>query len=136
MVGPTTILSRAGQNSFTIATKEGDPRDVHIAQLKPYFDDVLEGGVPQYFYQPDYRKPASETPLVQEILTHRTELDGQLWFKVRWCGSDARDDTWCNMKDLVDIKDKKWASYCITHDINSIPVSAMVASIDADTSSN
>ena len=135
-VGPTTILSRAGQNSYTIATKEGDARDVHIAQLKPYFDDVLEGGVPQYFYQPDYRKPASETPLVQEILTHRTELDGQLWFQVRWCGSDARDDTWCNMKDLVDIKDKKWASYCITHDINSIPVSAMVASIDADTSSN
>ncbi len=48
-VGPTTILSRAGQNSFTIATKEGDTRDVHIVQLKPYFDDVLEGGVPQYF---------------------------------------------------------------------------------------
>ena len=48
LVGPTTILSRAGQNSFTIATKEGDPRDVHIAQLKPYFDDVLKGGVPKY----------------------------------------------------------------------------------------
>ena len=40
-VGPTTILSRAGQNSFTIATIEGDTRDVHIAQLKPYFDDVI-----------------------------------------------------------------------------------------------
>ena len=75
-VGPTTILSRAGQNSFTIATKEGDTRDVHIAQLKPYFDDVLEGGVPQYFYQPDYRKPASETPLVQEILhTEQNSMD-------------------------------------------------------------
>ena len=78
-----------------------------MAQLKPYFGDVLEGGVPQYFYQPDYRKPASETALVQKFLTHRTELHGQLWFQVRWCGSDARDDTWCRMKDLVDIKDKK-----------------------------
>ena len=39
------------------------------------------------------------------------------------------------MKDLVDSKDKKWVSYCITHDITSIPVSAMVASIGADTPS-
>jgi hypothetical protein len=43
---PTTIVSRSGQNSFTIISKEGETRAVHIAQLKPYFDDVLEGGVP------------------------------------------------------------------------------------------
>jgi hypothetical protein len=60
--GPTTIISRSGQNSFTIITKEGDSRKVHAAQLKPYYDDMLEGGAQLHFYRPEYQETASGTP--------------------------------------------------------------------------
>ncbi len=63
-VGPTTIISRSRQNSLTIITKERDSREVQAAQLKPYYDDVLEGCAPLHFYRPDHREPASGTPLV------------------------------------------------------------------------
>ncbi len=43
-VGPTTIISRSGQNSFTIVTSEGDSREMHAAQLESYYDDAFEGG--------------------------------------------------------------------------------------------
>ncbi len=51
--GPTTILARAGQNSFIISSNEGETTAVHIAQLKPYFKDVLEGWVPLHHYRPE-----------------------------------------------------------------------------------
>ncbi len=73
-VGPTSIISRSGQNSFTIITKEGDSREVNAAQLKPYYDAVLEGGAPLHFYRPDYREPASGTPLVVEVLTQKKRI--------------------------------------------------------------
>ncbi len=81
-VGPTTIISRSGQNSFTIITIEVDSREVHAAQPKPYYDYVLEGGAPLHFYRPDYRERASVTPLLDEVLTHKTDSDGQLWFQI------------------------------------------------------
>jgi hypothetical protein len=131
-VGPTTIISRSGQNSFTIITKEGDSREVHAAQLKPYYDDVLEGGAPLHFYRPDYREPASGTPLVDEVLTHKTDSDGQLYFQIRWFGSDSRNDSWASVRELLEINDHKWASYCTSNGINSIPVSAMISRTSAE----
>ena len=131
-VGPTTIISRSGQNNFTIITKEGDSREVHAAQLKPYYDDVLEGGAPLHFYRPDYREPASGTPLVDEVLTHKTDSDGQLYFQIRWFGSDSRNDSWASVRELLEINDHKWASYCTSNVINSIPVSAMISRTSAE----
>ncbi len=100
-------MSRSGQNSFTIVTKEGETRAVHIAQLKPYFDDVFEGGEPLHHYRPDTKDPASGNPLVDEILSHKTDQEGVLWFLVRWFGADSRDDTWNNIKELLEINDTR-----------------------------
>ncbi len=99
-------MSRSGQNSFTIVSKEGETRAVHIAQLNPYFDDVLEGGVLLHHYRPDNKDPASITPQVDEILSHRTDLEVVLWFLVRWFGADSRDDTWNRIKELLEINDR------------------------------
>jgi hypothetical protein len=123
--GPTTIVSRSGQNSFTIVSKEGETRAVHIAQLKPYFDDVLEGGVPLHHYRPDTKDPASGTPLVDEILSHKTDQEGVLWFLVRWFGADSRDDTWNSIKELLEINDTRWTSYCASNGLTSIPLAAL-----------
>ncbi len=86
--GPTTFLSRASQNSFIISSKEVETRAVCKAQLKPYFDDFLKGGVPLHHYRPDTKDPPSVTPLVKKVLSHQTDKDGFLWFLFRWFGAD------------------------------------------------
>jgi hypothetical protein len=123
--GPTTIVSRSCQNSFTIISKEGETRAVHITQLKPNFVDVLEGGVPWHHYRRDTKDPASGTPLVDEILSHKTDQEGVLWFLVRWFGADSRDDTWNNIKELLEINDTRWTSYCARKGLTSIPLAAL-----------
>jgi hypothetical protein len=55
--GPTTITSRTGASSFKITTANGDTRAVHISQIKPYQDDVLEGGAPCTSTDQDTEKP-------------------------------------------------------------------------------
>jgi hypothetical protein len=47
--GPTTITSRTGASSFEVTTANGDTRAVHISQIQPNQDNVLEGGAPLHF---------------------------------------------------------------------------------------
>ncbi len=61
-VWPTTIISRSGQNSFAIITKEGNSKEVHVAQLKPFYDDVLEGGVRSIFIAPTIENQHRQPP--------------------------------------------------------------------------
>ncbi len=121
----TTIVSRSGQNSSTIVLKEGETRAVHIAQLKPYFDYVLEGGVPLHHYRPDTKDPASGTPLVDEILSHKTDKEGVLWFLARWFGADSRNDSWNSIKELLEKKYRRWISFCGSNGLTSIPLAAL-----------
>ncbi len=55
-------------------------RAVHIAQLKPYFDDVLERGVPLHHFRPENRDPPVGTPAIEKILLHRTKPGGMILF--------------------------------------------------------
>ncbi len=100
-------------------------RAVHIAQLKPYFDDILEGGVPLHHHRPDTKDPASGTPLLEEILSHKTDQEVVLWFLVRWFGADSRVDTWNSIKELLDINDRIWISYCASNGLKSILLAAL-----------
>ncbi len=106
-------------------SKEGKTRAVNYAQRKPYFDDVLEGGVSLHHYRPDTKDPASGTPLVDEILSHKTDQEGVLWFLVRWFGADSRDDTWNSIKELLEINDRRWISYCASNGFTSIQIAAL-----------
>jgi hypothetical protein len=66
--------------------------------------------VPLNHYRQGTKDPPSGTPLVGEILSHKTEQNGILWFLVRWFGADSRYEKWNTIKDLLDINDKRWIS--------------------------
>ncbi len=78
-----------------------------------------------HHYRPDTKDPASETPLVDEILSHKTDQEGVLWFLVRWFGADSRDDTWNSIKELFETNDRRWIIYCDSNDLTSIPLAAL-----------
>jgi hypothetical protein len=128
--GPTTILSRSGESSFTIATRNEGMRAVHIAQLKPYFDDLLEGGVPLHHFRPENRDPPVGTPAIEEILSHRTEPGGMIWFLVRWSGSSAEQDSWLSLVECITMGDRAWVPYCLGRGIGSIPVGALAETVE------
>jgi hypothetical protein len=44
-------------------------------------------------------------PLVDEILTHKTDIYGQIYFQIRWFGSDSRNDIWASVRELLEIND-------------------------------
>ncbi len=118
-------MSRSGQNSFTTVSKEGETWAVHTAQLKPYFDNVLDGGLPLHHYRPDTRDPASGTPQVEEHFSNKTDQEGVLWFFVRWFGAHSRDDTLNSMQEILEINDRRWIIYCASNGLTYIPIAAL-----------
>ncbi len=62
---------------------------------------------------------------MDEILSHKTDQEGVLWFLVRWIGADSRDDTWNSIKELLEINDTRWTSYCASNGLTSFPLAAL-----------
>jgi hypothetical protein len=124
-VGPTTIISRAGDSSFEILTPDGYQQGVHASQLKHFYDDVLEGGVPLHFYRPHYREGPPPDPRVLCILSHRIADNGTPSFLVRWVGALAEQDSWIELQEFIRLQDTQWVTYCQEQGIASIPVGAM-----------
>ncbi len=76
-------------------------------------------------YRPETKDPASGTPLVEELLSQKTDQEGVLWFLVRWFGADSRYDTRNSIKELLEINDRRWINYCASNDFTSIPFAAL-----------
>jgi hypothetical protein len=129
--GPTTITSRTGASSFEVTTANGDTRAVHISQIKPYQDDVLEGGAPLHFYRPGHREASFATPGIHEILSHRVEDTGLPHFLVHWSGSSPEQDSWLSLLELIELKCDLWAPYCMVHGISTVNIGALAAAMEA-----
>ncbi len=78
-----------------------------------------------HHYRPDTKDSASGTPLVDEIVSHKAEQEGFLWILVRCFGANSRDDTWNSIKELLEVNDRRWISYCASNDLTSIPLAAL-----------
>ena len=129
--GPAIIESRTGASSFEVSTANGETRAVHISQIKPYHDDVLEGGVPLHFYRSGNREAPYGDPEVQEILSHRIEDTGLPQFLVRWSESSPSQDTWLSLLDMIELKCSLWAPYCSAQGISTVTLGALAAAMAA-----
>ncbi len=89
-------------SSFEVITANGDIRAVHISQIKPYQDDVLEGRAHLHFYRPGRREAPFATPEIHEILSHRVEDTGLPHFLVHWSGSSPEQDSWLFLLKLIE----------------------------------
>ncbi len=78
-----------------------------------------------HHYRPDTKDPPAGTPLVEEVLSHKTEQDFFLWLLIRWFGADSRDDTWNSIKELLWINDCRWISFCASNGLTSIQLVAL-----------
>ena len=104
-LGPTTIVSRAGDSSFEILTPNGYQQGVHVSEIKHYHDDVLEGGVPLHFYRPQYREGPPPDPRVLCILSHRVANNGAPSFLVRWVSAFEEQDSWIELQEFIRLQD-------------------------------
>ena len=62
---------------------------------------------------------------MEELLSHKTDQNGILSFLIRWFGADSRDDTWNSIKELLEINDRRWISYCSSNGLTSSPLAAL-----------
>jgi hypothetical protein len=123
--GPTTITSRTGASSFEDTTANGDTRAVHMSQIKPYQDDVLDGGAPLHFYRPGHREASIATPEIHKILSHRVEDTDFPHFLVHWSGSFPEQDSLLSLLELIEFDCDMWAPYCMVHGISTMNVGAL-----------
>lgn len=96
-LGPCRVVRRTGDLSYEIAVKPNVMQEVHMDQLKPYWEDVIHGtGVELFHFSSGYQ--AMDTMPdewdVECILKHRKGNNGKLEFLTQWEGASIKESTW------------------------------------------
>lgn len=120
-VGPCTIISRKGKDSYIISGY----KDVHISQLKPCVSDALTGDhVPLHYFKPQGQR-LEPTPILESISDHRVLEDGTIEFKAQWVNSPESMDSWITLDELIVRRDMVFHDYFAAHGLESFPVRAI-----------
>jgi hypothetical protein len=119
-VGPGLVVRREGEHSYVVQIKPTTEISVHRSFLKKYIEDEMVGHkIPLFFHQrtqPDLEAEPDEW-VVDKILRHKTDPQGNLLFLTKWQNFDETENTWEPVGNFIHRYSADFVDYCIKNDI-------------------
>ena len=120
-VGPVEVAARLGDLSYQVFIKPGVTHDVHLDQLKPFVEDVVEGQAIELYHHMAGYQPMETQPdewMVQKIKGHRQRPDGNWEFLTQWEGSPPGEETWEPAENFIPRYCVEFPAYLRTHHLD------------------
>ena len=114
--GPHIVKRRVGRDSFLVdvGTKT---RTCHRMQMKAWTPPLVGPSWPIHHHvlADEETQATPDDWIVQDILGHRRDRQGQLQFLTRWEGFGAEDDCWEPISSFLQRVNLPWLQYCQRH---------------------
>jgi transposase InsO family protein len=121
--GPCEILDRVGSTGRYKVVLPSGVEDVHMDDFKPYLSPPDGKAIPCLYFKPRSKLPETDDFVVHKILDHKVEKGVHFW-KVRWKGYGAEEDTWEPASSFVGYVQQDWKLWNKAHNVQ-VPLQAL-----------
>ena len=95
--------------------RPGVLKDVQKDHMIPFMEDEIDGQSLELFAHRGghvMEDANMDEDIVEQVVCHIFDEDGQVLFKVHWAGTDPSDDTWEPVNSFVHKYNYHWVRYC------------------------
>ena len=114
-LGPAVVVAREGNRSYLVQIREGVTIKAHLSFLKPCTTKIFQGTpVPLFYHQRTVVDPEAQVDewIVDKILRHRINKQGNIEFLTTWKGYEIKDATWEPVKNFIHRYNSDFLQYC------------------------
>ena len=122
-IGPAEVLSREGEDSYTISMGPNSDITAHRTYLKEHWEDTCnDRPVPMFWHKRTVKFPMerSTRPRIKRILGHVVDENGNVYFTVHKEGEDVLSAEELPVKDFVCPETQQLVKYCRENRLDSL----------------